>query len=762
MLGFEVFAKLMLDTSEFDEGMNDAENRSSNFGQGIARGARVIGTAIAGATTAVVGFAGTSVHAGMDFDSAMSQVAATMGTTTDQIGDLRDFAQEMGSTTAFSATQAAEALNYMALAGYDAETSMSMLPTVLDLAAAGGIALGEASDMVTDASSALGLSIEETSTMVDQMASASSASNTSVAQLGQAFLTVGATARNMAGGTAELSTVLGVMADNGIKGSEAGTHLRNILLSISEAAMEADDGFIYFNNGLERVGVEVYDAEGNMRDLTDIIVDMQAGMEGMDQASRDTVISGMFNRADLASVNALLGTSADRFDELRGRIEDSADAASDMANTQLDNLAGDITLFKSALEGAQITISDALTPSLRDFVQMGAQGLSDLTVAFQEGGLEGAMSALGDWLSDALSMIIDMTPDIISAGIQLLGALGQGLLDNAPVLVDSALEVMQYLLNAFYETTEGDGLERLLDTAFSIIEKLGNFMIANAPLLIETTVELIVRLVDYFTRPDNMIMMFNVGMAVLEAVATGLLNAAPQLISAIPMIIANLIVSFTQNFPTFVSTVLSLLGELGLAILESIAGLMGTSMEDVGDGLASLGDIISSGLASAYETVTSVLGDIGDAFGDTFVDIGNTVADGIEALVAMFDFDWELPNIRLPHFQITGGEAPYGLGGQGTFPSIGIEWYAKAYDQPMMFDDPTVFGINNGSFLGAGDGNGGEMIYGHDNLMNDITNAVASVVGNQPIVVQAYFGTEKFDEYVIQSRERQNFITGGR
>ena len=139
----------------------------------------------------------------------------------------------MGSTTAFSATQAADALNYMALAGYDTETSIEMLPTVLDLAASGSMDLARASDMVTDTQSALGLSLEETSDLVDQMAKTASKSNTSVEQLGDAMLTIGATARNVAGGTTELSTVLGVLADNGIKGSEAGTHLRNILLKMN-------------------------------------------------------------------------------------------------------------------------------------------------------------------------------------------------------------------------------------------------------------------------------------------------------------------------------------------------------------------------------------------------------------------------------------------------------------------------------------------------------------------------------------------------
>ena len=160
---------------------------------------KAIGAAFAATGAAMIAFGKQSVQTGMQFDSSMSQVAATMGTTVDQIGELRDFAQEMGATTAFSATQAADALNYMALAGYDAETSMSMLPNVLNLAAAGGMELASASDMITDSQSALGLTLSETSQLVDKMAKASSKSNTSVAQLGEAILTVGGTAKMMAG-----------------------------------------------------------------------------------------------------------------------------------------------------------------------------------------------------------------------------------------------------------------------------------------------------------------------------------------------------------------------------------------------------------------------------------------------------------------------------------------------------------------------------------------------------------------------------------
>lgn len=323
------------------------------------------------APLAAVGAA--SLKVGMDFDKAMSQVAATMGKTVDEISDLRDFAQEMGATTAFSATQAAEGLNYMALAGYSAEESMKMLPTVLNLAAAGNMELATASDMVTDAQSALGLTTKETVDLVDQMAKTSSTTNTSVSQLGEAMLTVGGTAKMMKGGTQELSQVLGLLADNGIKGAEGGTALRNILLALSAPTSKAA-------TEMNKLGLDVFDANGNMRSMEDIIGDLNGALAGMSDEERTKAISNIFNKRDLKSVNALLGTSAERWNEVGNAINNAGGAASQMADTQLDNMAGSLTMLKSALEGAGIAISDVLAPVVRKI----ADFITNLVTKFNE------------------------------------------------------------------------------------------------------------------------------------------------------------------------------------------------------------------------------------------------------------------------------------------------------------------------------------------------------------------------------------------
>lgn len=328
-----------------------------------------VGQKLLPVTAAVAGLGTAAVKTTADFDTSMSQVQATMGITKDAMSELngesvntvealRDLAKQMGSETAFSASECADAMNYLALAGYDTQEIYDTLPTVLNLAAAGGIDLASASDMVTDAMSALGMETSEADTMVDQMSKTASTTNTSVAQLGEAILTIGATAKTVKGGTAELNTALGILANNGIKGAEGGTHLRNVILALQSPTDKAAAC-------MESLGVEVYDSEGNMRSLNDILTGLNTSMDGMTSAEKQNIISSIFNKTDLAAVNSLLSNTGDSWDSLQQSITESGGAAQQMADTQLDNLSGQITILKSALEGLAISFGEILMPKIR-------------------------------------------------------------------------------------------------------------------------------------------------------------------------------------------------------------------------------------------------------------------------------------------------------------------------------------------------------------------------------------------------------------
>ena len=386
-------------------------------------------------------FIGDSIDVGKTFDKSMSQVAATMGKTVDEIENLRDYAQLMGATTAFSASQAADALNYMALAGYKDTEAMEMLPNVLNLAASGNIELARASDMVTDAQSALGLEFAETTVLVDQMAKTASTTNTSVEQLGDAILTVGGTAKLMKGSTTELTQVLGLLADNGIKGAEGGTALRNIMLALTSPSAAAAET-------IEKLGLNVFDAEGNMRSMQDIILDLNAAMDGMTDKERTEAISSIFNARDLKSVNALLGTDAERWNEVADAISNAQGAAALMAETQLDNLAGDMTLLESATEGFQIKISDFLVPSLRSLAQFAGNALSGITGFFD------AHKATFDALAKVLGGALKTALTVVAAAFdQVGGAISVvfSLLDPIFSVIESAFDK---LVSAFQTTDE--------------------------------------------------------------------------------------------------------------------------------------------------------------------------------------------------------------------------------------------------------------------------------------------------------------------
>lgn len=578
---YDFVVSIKADDSEATAAMNNTggqlETLSSKFG-----GMKAVGVAaFAAVGAAAFKFASDSVEVGMQFDQSISQVAATMGTTVDQMenmtvtsgefeGSLRDLAIEMGSKTAFSANQAAEALNYMALAGYDAQTSADMLPKVLDLAAAGSMELATASDMITDSQTALGLSIEETSTLVDQMAKTASTSNTSVEQLGDAILRVGGTAKGMKGGTTELNAALGILADNGTKGAAGGTALRNVLLGIKSDKFEKTFG---------ELGVSAYDAQGNLRSLEDVFLDMQDAMDGMTQQERDEIITKTFNKADLKNINALLGTSKERWDDLTASIEDSEGAASDMAETQLDNLAGDVTLFQSALEGLQIAISDGLSPTLRDFVQVAGDGLGNIQAAFTENGLGGGIAAFIDMIGEMGGLLLEKL-------ITLPALIGETLAKNASAIIESGIGLINSLLEGIF-------------TAL--------------PNLIQKIPEIITEFVNGLGQGSSGIM--EKGMELLTTLANGLITAIPQLIMLAPTLIGTLASAITKNAPRIIESGITLLVKLVSGIVKGIPRLLQKAPElitkFVGAIIKNLPKILTAGIT----IITSLVKGLGSAAG---------------------------------------------------------------------------------------------------------------------------------------------------
>lgn len=372
----------------------------------VTTAANITSTIAAAVGSALAAIPQKIAEIGTQFESSMSQVAATMGITQTaaEFEQLSAAAKEMGESTKFSASQAADALNYLALAGYDANKSCAALPTVLNLAAAGGMELAQASDMVTDSMSALGLSMDELEGFADKMAKTSQKSNTSVAQLGQSILSVGANAQILAGGTTELMTELGILADSGQKSAEAGTALARVIKNLSTPTSAAAAE-------LERLKVECYDSEGNFRNMQDIFADLQEAMKDFTAEEKQASLSEIFDTAALSSAKILIAQCGERFDELSGYIDNADGAAAQMAETMNDNLTGDITICQSALEGLANTAYEKFQGSMRTAVQAVTADVGTLTESMKSGELSESVDMLAESFSNAASSAARLAAD---------------------------------------------------------------------------------------------------------------------------------------------------------------------------------------------------------------------------------------------------------------------------------------------------------------------------------------------------------------
>ena len=507
----------------------DTRLDASGFNKGLSAMSVAAGDLISGLTQAATGklteLAKTSVGVGMSFQSSMSQVAATMGVGVDQIQSLTDKAKEMGSTTAFTATQAADALNYLALAGYDANKAAEVLPSVLNLAAAGGMDLAYASDLVTDAMASLNL--EASKANVDEfgnkLAKAASKANANVSQLGEAILTVGGTAANLKGGTTELTTALGLLANVGIKGAEGGTHLRNIILSLQSPTDDA-------TKLMEQLGLQVYDAQGNMRGLDDILTNLSGSLAGLTQGQKDSVINALFNKTDLAAVNGLLAAQGEQWESLAQQIDAAGEAAGDsgamaqMAETQLDNLQGSVTIMQSALEGLQLGIYDYLEPSLNEAAKWGSECFSTLTKALSEGGPEAMLQAAGQIISDLAASVTAQLPGLATSGTEIIVQLAEDIVAATPAMLDAAAGVMAALVQGIV-----DNLPSLIDSATKVIVQFTHYLSDHAGDLMDAGIQLLEQLIIGIT--DNLPQLITAAAELTAKFSAALISHLPDLLN---------------------------------------------------------------------------------------------------------------------------------------------------------------------------------------------------------------------------------------
>ena len=387
---------LLLDTSSFRKGLTTASqdmqtffDKSAKAGDKMTALSSAMGKAGSTLTKTVtlplVGLGTISVKTAATFESAMSQVQATMGLTADSTSELKgqtvntmdslsSLAKQMGAETKFSATEAAEAINNMAMAGYDVNEVYDALPEVLNLASAGALDLDYATQLAANGLNVMGYGTDRLSELSNKLAVTASSAYGSVSDFGEGLLVAGGAAKSANLDFTDIFTALGILGDAGISASEGGTKLRNVILSLyaptDTAAKE-----------LKTLGIQTKDADGNVRNFQDVLKDLNGALDGLSESDRLNAINTIFNKADIAGVNALLSNCTDRWDELSSTIDNAGDAAGQMSDTQLDNLNGQLTILKSGLEGLAIAFGEALLPLVKDvtaFIQSIVTWLNNL------------------------------------------------------------------------------------------------------------------------------------------------------------------------------------------------------------------------------------------------------------------------------------------------------------------------------------------------------------------------------------------------
>ena len=376
---------LDLDISGFLSGLQSAQSQantaSKNIATTIGNNLQSAGKSMTSAgstltktvTTPVLGLGTATVKVTSDFESAMSKVSAISGATGGDLDALNKKAQEMGAKTKFSATESAEAFTYMAMAGWKTEDMLSGIDGIMSLAAADGLDLATTSDIVTDALTAFGLSASDSGHFADVLAKASSNANTNVSMLGESFKYAAPVAGALGYSAEDTAIALGLMASAGIKGSQGGTALRG---SLTRLIKPTDEAAVL----MEQYGLSMTNADGSMKSLGEVMNMLRDKLGGLTEAEQAQVAAQIFGQEAMSGMLAIINASDSDYAKLTDAIYDADGAAQQMADTMLDNLSGQLTLLKSALEGLAIQFGEILMPYIKQFVTW----LQNLTQKLQE------------------------------------------------------------------------------------------------------------------------------------------------------------------------------------------------------------------------------------------------------------------------------------------------------------------------------------------------------------------------------------------
>lgn len=732
----ELFVTLAIKDTAYKKGLKDAEGNASSSTSKIGGAFKTVGkaakTAMAAGSAAAVAFTKTSIDSGMNFDTAMSQVAATMGTTVDKIGNVEAKAEEMGRTTKYTATEAAEGMNILAQAGLSADEQISGIGTVLNLASAGAMSLEESASYTAGAVKGFGDSMGNASYYADLMAKGATLANTDVRGLGEAFSGSAATAKNYGQSADSVTLSLLRLAEQNVTGSEASTALNRAMADLYTPTDNA-------SKALDQLGLSAYKSNGEAKDFNDLVDELNGSLQGMTAEQKNNALATIFTTQGLQAFNKMTASSDATVQKFWKGIQDSSGSAAQQAATQLDNLKGDITLLSSATEGLELGFYNTFSGAIRGAIKGITSEVSGLAEAMESGGISGAFSKLAQ---DAINFSGQL-PGLTKIGGDLINGLISSVTQNSGSITTAVGQLLNNLAS-----TISIGLNVFTSVGVNLLTTIASGMTQGIPTFLGQALLMLTQFTESLR--SNAGKLINAGLALIQNIAQGLINSIPVLIAYVPTIITNLAGIINDNAPKILATGVTIITNLAIGLVRAIPLLIAnlpkiiTAIVSIFTAFNwfSLGKNIVTGIIKGVKNLPSLLktaaknavngfkgafkgNGILSAVKGAFTKIPSAVKSIFTKAVSLvksfpgrfknaLKFSWSLPHLNLPHLSVSGGKAPFGIGGKGSLPSFHISWYKKAMESPYVFSDATLFGAGE-----AGD----EMLYGRSRLMSDIKEA---------------------------------------
>lgn len=428
---------LKFDTSVVTDGFKSGVSKLGSIAKtGLTTATAAIGAVSAALTTA----GGFAIKVGSDFEAGMSQVAAISGATGEELDALTEKAKEMGAKTKFSATESAEAFNYMAMAGWKTEDMLNGIEGIMDLAAASGEDLAMVSDIVTDALTAFGMEAKDSGHFADVLAAAASNSNTNVGKMGYTFKYVAPIAGAMKYSIEDTAVAIGLMANAGIKGEQAGTSLRGMLTRLVKPT-DAVAG------AMEELGICMTNADGSMRPLDDVIGDLRTSFSKLSDSEKTYYAATIAGQEAMSGMLAIVNASESDFNKLTAAINGADGAAKTTAETMQDNLKGAIEELSGSAETLGLEIYEGIQTPLKEATLKGVEYVNQITEAFQSGGLEAAVMEAGNIFGELAVKAAEQAPKMIDAAVNFIQSFIQGIADNKDKLLTAAKNIVSALVN---------------------------------------------------------------------------------------------------------------------------------------------------------------------------------------------------------------------------------------------------------------------------------------------------------------------------